>query len=163
MFISLHVCVNIDLVSLFWRILFSRKKKLFKRCCLQCSVRLATPSWLTGISLELKGTRRSIALKNPKWRETDLLAIYMHYLGVEPLFTDKQLKQSRFSVPGCHSARLPLCVKPSKIVNYIIRSPLLGACNSHNKPVQRHFYRPVQVQIFFSRNRPVPLYMSTLR
>ena len=24
-----------------------------------------------------------------------------------------------------------------------IRSPLLGACNSHNKPVQRHFYRPV--------------------
>ena len=23
------------------------------------------------------------------------------------------------------------------------RSPLLGACNSHNKPMQRHFYRPV--------------------
>ena len=24
-----------------------------------------------------------------------------------------------------------------------IRSPLLGACNSHDKPMQRHFYRPV--------------------
>ena len=24
-----------------------------------------------------------------------------------------------------------------------IRSPSLGACNSHNKPMQRHFYRPV--------------------
>ena len=23
------------------------------------------------------------------------------------------------------------------------RSPLLGAYNSHNKPMQRHFYRPV--------------------
>ena len=153
MFISLHVCVNIDLVSLFWRILFSRKKKSSQQT--NCSVRLATPSWLTGMSLELKGTRRSIALKNPKWRETDLLAIYMHDLGVEPLFTDKQFQQSRFSVPGCHSARLPLCVKPSKIVNYITRSPLLGACNSHNKPMQRHFFSP--------QNRPVPLYMSTLR
>ena len=29
------------------------------------------------------------------------------------------------------------------IVIVIFRSPLLGACNSHNKPVQRHFYRPV--------------------
>ena len=36
------------------------------------------------------------------------------------------------------------------------RSPLLGACNSHNKPVQRHFYRPVYFYIFFLRNRPVP-------
>ena len=43
------------------------------------------------------------------------------------------------------------------------RSPLLGACNSHNKPMQRHFYRPVYFSIFFQRNRPVPVFMSTLR
>ena len=27
--------------------------------------------------------------------------------------------------------------------NFYARSPLLGACNSHNKPIQRHFHRPV--------------------
>ena len=43
------------------------------------------------------------------------------------------------------------------------RSPLLGACNFHNKPMQRHFYRPVYFSIFFPRNKPVPVYMSTLR
>ena len=26
---------------------------------------------------------------------------------------------------------------------YMVWSPLLGAYNSHNKPMQRHFYRPV--------------------
>ena len=37
---------------------------------------------------------------------------------------------------------------------YLTRSPLLGACNSHNKPMQRHFYRPVYFHIsgrYFSR------------
>ena len=31
---------------------------------------------------------------------------------------------------------------PSRQITYI-RSPLLGVCNSHYKPMQRHFYRPV--------------------
>ena len=26
---------------------------------------------------------------------------------------------------------------------FFFRSPLLGACNSRNEPMQRHFYRPV--------------------
>ena len=35
-----------------------------------------------------------------------------------------------------------------------IRSPLPGACNSFNKPLQRHFYRPVYLnnRVFLSRN-----------
>ena len=48
---------------------------------------------------------------------------------------------------------------------YMHRSSLLGACNSYNKPMQRHFYRPCQCifYIFFPRNRPVPVYITTLR
>ena len=30
-----------------------------------------------------------------------------------------------------------------------VRSPLLGPCNFHNKPMHRHFYRPVYFWIFF--------------
>ena len=41
---------------------------------------------------------------------------------------------------------------------YLIRSPLLGACNSHNKPMQRHFDRPVYFAIFF---RQVSQFQST--
>ena len=42
--------------------------------------------------------------------------------------------------------------------------PLLGVCNSHNKPMQRHYYRPVYFFdiMFFPQNRPVPVYMSML-
>ena len=39
----------------------------------------------------------------------------------------------------------------------------IGASNFHNKPMQRHFYRSVHFCIFFPRNRPVPVYMSTLQ
>ena len=39
------------------------------------------------------------------------------------------------------------CVRKPVLVSHklstLARSPLLGACNSHNKPMQRHFYRPV--------------------
>ena len=45
----------------------------------------------------------------------------------------------------------------------LARSPLLGACNSHNKPMQRHFNRPVYFQILFPRNRPVPVYIYCLQ
>ena len=38
------------------------------------------------------------------------------------------------------------------------RSPLLGACNFHNKTMQRHFYRPVYFYIF-SRETGQLLYL----
>ena len=55
------------------------------------------------------------------------------------------------------------CRKLGNLIH--IQEPLLGACNSHNKPMQRHFYRPVYfwIPVFFSRNRQVPVYMSTLQ
>ena len=43
------------------------------------------------------------------------------------------------------------------------RSPLLTACNSHNKSMQRHFNSPAIFRYFFPRNRPVPVYTSTLQ
>ena len=68
-----------------------------------------------------------------------------------------------------------LCVKARLLITTVFdwkkkenrvtaaRSPLLGAYNSHSKPMQRHFYRPVYFYLFFLRNRPVPVYTSTLR
>ena len=38
------------------------------------------------------------------------------------------------------------------------RSSLLGACNSHNKPMKRHFYRPVYFSIF---SREIGQFQST--
>ena len=48
---------------------------------------------------------------------------------------------------GKHPPRylLKCCSVPNGLIWNIIfvRSPSLGVCNSHNKPMQRHFYRPV--------------------
>ena len=40
------------------------------------------------------------------------------------------------------------------------RSPSLGACNSHTKPMSWHFYRPVYLSTCFLRNRSIQLYVS---
>ena len=40
----------------------------------------------------------------------------------------------------------------------LFRSPLLGACNSHNKPMQRHFCRPVYTRYF---SREIGQFQST--
>ena len=56
--------------------------------------------------------------------------------------------------PGLNSEDIKIITVPvsdSTFVDFITggpdveydRSPLLGACNSHNKPMQRHFYRLV--------------------
>ena len=45
--------------------------------------------------------------------------------------------KSRISVDNSGSSRV------MQNLQITSRSPSLGACNSHNKPLQRHFYRPV--------------------
>ena len=75
--------------------------------------------------------------------------------------------------PGLNSEDIKIITVPvsdSTFVDFITggpdveydRSPLLGAYNSHNKPMQRHFYRLVYFKKFSPRKRPVPVYMSLL-
>ena len=42
-----------------------------------------------------------------------------------------------------------------------VRGPYLGACNSHTKPMSRHFYRPVYFEITFSRKN-VNLWLNSI-
>ena len=54
---------------------------------------------------------------------------------VKYYFQQTQTCYNNFNIP-----KPPL---PILYLILLVRSPLLGACNSHNKPTQRHFYRPV--------------------
>ena len=47
---------------------------------------------------------------------------------------------------------ITICVREAKMFLTSGGSLLLGACNSHNKPIQRHFYRPVCFKIFSREN-----------
>ena len=51
---------------------------------------------------------------------------------------------ARISSMGLLKTSDRLSMAPWKKTDIVInRSPSLGACNSHNKPMQQHFYRPV--------------------